>query len=184
MTSVHYNNTCIIDKVQKCYFYCAGGRCAGENECTSDAQCRNFCDTSTGILYKDSFCNNLTGTCFWKGFETCDYGCNELFDSCNMQPLTTSMVEVVMGYTGLSIYDARTFLALIISSLISAGITFFVSYRGGIGEGSLIFITSFIALIIFFAVITPSWINPIVMMLLIIFSGLVISWKLVQAVGG
>jgi hypothetical protein len=94
------------------------------------------------------------------------------------------MVEVVMGYTGLSIYDARTFLALIISSLISAGITFFVSYRGGIGEGSLIFITSFIALIIFFAVITPSWINPIVMMLLIVFSGLVISWKLVQAVGG
>ena len=183
MSARHYTN-CTIDRTQSCHFLCSAGTCLGEPECTSDSQCRNFCDISTSNLYDEPYCNNATGVCAWHSYEYCEYGCSDIFNTCNSQPIGSAATGVVVSMMGISAADAQTLLAIIISVIISTVITYIVSYKGGFGEGSIVFGISMIGMVVFFAVITPPWLNPVVMMILIILSGLLIAWKITQAVGG
>jgi len=176
-TAVHWNTSCLQDRSVTCEFECLNDKCVAQNPCETNYTCHDYCDVDSSRVYTDPYCDNATGLCNWLSYEDCFYGCNNIFNACNPRPVFEYAVNITSQTIGLSATDTQTFIALMTSLILSALLTYFISYRGGFGDSSIVFGISFLGILSLFALWNPPWIDILVYVIILILTGVVMIWK-------
>jgi len=165
--------------------WCNDNPSTGEPDiyCTVDSDCDDYCSEAQSTLWTGGICSG--GSCVYTVNEDCEYGCNPLSDgACAIEPV---LEEVIVPATGMLLgwgeSATKFFLAIVITLVGASVVTYFVSLKGGFGGGGIVFGITTIAGIILFTAIENPWIDPVVMVILVILSGILVAYQITKSMG-
>lgn len=165
--------------------WCNDNPSTGEPDlfCEVNSDCDDYCSELQDTLWTGGICSG--GSCVYTVNEDCEYGCNPISDgACAIEPVLEKVIVPATGMIlGWGESATKFFLAIVITLLSASVVTYFVSLKGGFGGGGIVFGITTIAGIILFTAIEDPWIDPVVMVILVILSGIIVAYQITKSMG-